>query len=66
MLKGGACISARPLQRLRVTCEDEFNLRAGPFGTYYAKALMFRLEHYKFVIGLATETWKLQVQEALD
>ncbi len=37
----GACMSVRPLQGLRVTCEDESNFRAGPFGTYYAKALMF-------------------------
>lgn len=66
MRKGGACIIARPLQGLRVTCEYESNFRAGHFGTCYAKALMFRLEHYKFVIGLATETWKFQVQEALD
>lgn len=46
--------------------EGESNFRAGPFGTYYAKALMFWFEHYKFVIGLPNETWKFQVQEALD
>jgi hypothetical protein len=27
---------------------------------------MFWFEHYKFVIGLPNETWKFQVQEALD
>jgi hypothetical protein len=35
-------------------------------GHYYTTALMFQLEHYKSVIGLPNETWKFQVQEALD